>query len=481
MAQMTKKPMTRSTRRTKKMDTTTRVLLISFAVVGLLLAFLAGRFVYNTVKSWTITSLPGAPVGSLGSGESVGEIPELDIKSNTGPEAKSWDGKSRVNILFLGLDATDQRALMEPGPRFSDTMILVTIDPLTQTLGALSIRRDLWVNIPGYDYHKINKAHFIGEAYQLPGGGAGLAVATVEEFLGVPIHYYAKVDFNTFVKLIDEIDGVKLEVKERILADWGANGNNFWLEPGVYTLPGTYALAYARYRGSDAGDIDRGERQMQVMMAIRDRILDFKMLPKLIKRAPALYKDVSDGVQTNMTFDQAVQMLVLVTQIPRENFKTYNITYDYAAPEMISTFDEGTQYILRPFPDKMRQLRDQVFASEGAAAAPVVMETGDPLALAQAEGARVTIYNGTSTSGLAESTRDFLASQGLNVIEASSAAEAYSYTTLVLHSATPYTLDYLSGIMQIPGTRIFNQYDPESTTDITVFLGNDWATTNPMQ
>jgi LCP family protein required for cell wall assembly len=473
--------MTHSSRRKQKMDTTSRVLLISFAVIGVLLAFFAGRFVYNTVKGWTITSLPGAPVGTLGTDPLTGEIPELNIQSNTGPEAKSWDGKSRVNILFLGIDATDQRELMEPGPRMSDTMILVTIDPLTQTLGALSIRRDLWVNIPGYDYHKINKAHFIGEAYQLPGGGPGLAVATVEEFLGVPIHFYAKVDFNTFVRIVDEIEGVKLEVKDRILADWGANGNNFWLEPGVYTLPGTYALAYARYRGSDQGDIDRGERQMQVMMAIRDRILDFKMLPKLIKRAPALYKDISDGVQTNMTFDQAVQMMVLVTKIPRENFRTYNITYDYAAPEMISTLDEGMQYILRPFPDKIRELRDQVFASVGAAAAPVVMDTADPLTLALAENARVTIYNGTSTGNLAESTSQFLTTQGLNVIEAASAAEAYSYTTLVIHSATPYTLAYLSGIMQIPPTRVFNQYDPESATDITVFLGNDWATTNPMQ
>ena len=473
--------MTRSSRSKQKLDTTSRVLLISFAVVGLLLAFFTGRFVYNTVKGWTITDLPGAPVGNLGSDPVTGEVPELDISSDTGPEAKSWDGKSRVNILFLGLDATNQRELMEPGPRFSDTMILVTIDPLTQTLSALSIRRDLWVNIPGYDYHKINKAHFIGEAYQLPGGGAGLAVATVEEFLGVPIHFYAKVDFNTFVRVIDEIEGVKLEVKERILADWAGNGNNFWLEPGVYTLPGTYALAYARYRGSDAGDIDRGDRQMQVMMAIRDRILDFKMLPKLIASAPALYKDISAGVQTNMTFDQAVQMLVLVTKIPRENFKTFNITYDHAAPEMVSTLDEGTQYILRPFPDKIRELRDQIFASVGAAAAPVVMNTGDPLTLAVSENARVSVLNGTGTDSLAESTSQFLTSQGLNVIEAASAPEAYTYTTVVVHSATPYTLAYLSNIMQIPSTRIFNQFDPESATDITVFLGDDWATTNPMQ
>ena len=473
--------MARTPRRNLKMDNTSRILLIAFAAIGLLLAVFAGIFMYNTVKAWSITALPGAPVGNLDSKAGSGDVPELDIKSDTGPEPKSWDGKSRVNILFLGLDATDQRALMEPGPRMSDTMILVTIDPLSQTLGALSIRRDLWVNIPGYDYHKINKAHFIGEGNRLPGGGAGLAVATVEQFLGVPIHFYAKVDFNTFVKVIDEIQGVKLEIKEPILADWGANGNNFWLEPGEYTLPGTYALAYARYRGSDAGDIDRGDRQMQVMMAIRDRILDFKMLPNLIKRAPALYKDVSDGVQTNMTFDQAIQMLVLITKIPRENFRTFNITYEHAAPEMISTETEGMQYILRPFPDRIRELRDQVFASQGVAAAPVVMESSDPLQLALAENARVSVYNGTNVSGLAESTGNYLTTQGLNVVEMASSAEPYAYTTLIIHSATPYTLAYLSRIMQVPSTRIFNQFNPDSATDISIFLGNDWANTNPMQ
>lgn len=475
--------MTRTPRRKQKMDKTTKLLLFALAGVGVLLAFFAGRSVFNLVKSWSVTSLPGAPVeANAGSNTGTSDLPEINITSNTGPEAKSWDGKSRVNILLLGLDASDQRELSEPGPRMSDTMILVTIDPLSQTLGALSIRRDLWVNIPGYDYHKINKAHFIGEAYQLPGGGAGLAVDTVEEFLGVPIHYYAKVDFDTFVKLIDEIDGVKLEVKDRILADWAGNGNNFWLEPGIYTLPGTYALAYARYRDYEGdGDIGRGARQMQVVTAIRDRILDFNMLPTLIKRAPAIYNDISDGVQTNMTFDQAVQLLVLMTKIPRENFKTYNITYEMCYDTFVSTYDEGTQSVLVPYTDKIRELRDQIFASEGAAAAPIVMETEDPLTLATAENARITVLNGTNTGNLAESTGEYLSSQGLNVIETASASEPYSYTTLVIHNATPYTLAYLSTVMQVPSTRIFNQYDPNGTTDITVFLGSDWASSNPMQ
>lgn len=96
------------------MDKTTRLLLIALVGVGVLLAFFAGRSVFNLVKSWSLTSLPGAPVeANAGSNTGTDDLPEINITSNTGPEAKAWDGKSRVNILLLGLDASDQRELTE--------------------------------------------------------------------------------------------------------------------------------------------------------------------------------------------------------------------------------------------------------------------------------------------------------------------------------------------------------------------------------
>ena len=472
-------------RRSKgSMDRTSRIILIAMVVVGLVLAFIAGRAVFNLVKGWSLTSLPGAPVEDLGASSN-----NPNSTSSNGPnittagaaEAKTWDGKSRVNILLLGIDATSQREIYEPGPRMSDTMILVSIDPLSQTMSALSIRRDLWVNIPGYDYHKINKAYFIGEAYQLPGGGPGLAVQTVEEFLGVPINYFARVDFDTFVKLIDEIDGVKLDITDRILADWNGNGHDFYLEPGTYTLPGVSALAYARFRDYNGdGDVGRGARQMQVITAVRDRILDFNMLPTLLKRAPAIYNDISKGVQTNMTFDQAVRILTLVMQMPRENFKTYNIDYTMCEDSWVTTLEDGTQSVLIPYTDKIRELTDQIFATDGIAAAPIVTGTQEPAELAKAENARITILNGTSTESLAESTGEFLKSQGLNVIEVGSASEPYSATTIVISGSTPYSLAYLSQLMQVPSTRIYNKFDPNNSTDITVFLGSDWSNSNPM-
>ena len=469
--------MARAPRRKQKMDNTTKILLVAFAVVGLLLAYFGGKFIFQMVSNTPGNVLPGVPVNTNPQPVNGSDVaPTNPLQSSSGPAAHSWDGKSRVNILLLGLDYTEARAVNEPGPRFSDTMILVTIDPLSRTIGALSIRRDLWVNVPGYDYNKINKAYFIGEAYKLPGGGPQLAMDTVEQFLGVPIHFYAQVDFNAFIKLVDEIDGVKINLTERMLGDWNGNGNRFWLEPGLYTLDGKAALVYARERKTAGDDVARGGRQMEIVMAIRDRILDFKMMPTLISRAPTIYKEIAGGVQTNMSLDQAIQLAMLMTQIPRENLRTYNIDYTMVTQEWTT---DGTQEILRPIPDKIRVLRDQVFSQQGTAAAPIVLG-GDDLTLAKQENARIAVLNGTASGGLAESTGNYLLSLGLNVVTMSNSGESYTYTTIINHNANAYTLQYLAGLMQVPSNRIYSKLDTSGAADLTIYLGSDWANSNPM-
>ena len=98
-----------------------------------------------------------------------------------------WDGKARVTLLVMGVDYRDW-LLGEGAPR-SDTMMLITIDPITQQAGMLSIPRDLWVEIPGWGHNRINTAYMFGEGSNLPGGGPALAVKTVERLVGVPIQF----------------------------------------------------------------------------------------------------------------------------------------------------------------------------------------------------------------------------------------------------------------------------------------------------
>jgi LCP family protein required for cell wall assembly len=329
------------------------------------------------------------------------------------------------------------------------------------------------VNIPGYDYAKINTAYYIGEINQLPGGGPGLAVKTVEELLGVPINYYAQVDFEAFVKFIDDIGGLPVEITEPITLDPIGQWNTVTFEPGPYTLTGRWALAYVRARKGSGDDFGRAQRQQEAIIAIRNQILDFNQTPTLIANAPTIYADLSSGVHTNLSLDQIIQLGLLAEQIPIENIKQA-----YIGTEQIefATSPDGLD-ILRPIPDKVRLVRDEIFTI-GGPVSPVEVST-DPTELMKVENARVSILNGTGTGGLAGKTGDYLKGLGVNVTDVGD-GQAQGATTMIIYSAKPFTAAYLAQLMNIPTSLILNRYDPNATTDIQIILGNDWATSNKM-
>jgi len=253
-------------------DRLTLGFMITFAIISIIAGVTAFIVMRDMVKSWTITHLPGVPVFDPTATSDpnanitdpvIEETPVVQLpvagQAPVGPTPQPWDGGSRVTILIMGLDFRDWEAGMIPR---TDTMILLTIDPLIGTAGILSIPRDLWVNIPGYDYGKINTAYRLGERYKDPGGGPALAVETVEHFLGVPIQYYAQIDFTAFIIFIDHLGGIKLTIKEPITIypinfPEMVGSKKVTLEPGRYRVSGAYALAYARNRKTAGGDFDR--------------------------------------------------------------------------------------------------------------------------------------------------------------------------------------------------------------------------------
>lgn len=489
MNQQYNRPMTRSPKSHKQnMDSTTRVLVIIFVVLGTILAFVGGRLVFNLIKSGSGNNPADSSLGSSNPGGDNAAVaaPGVPLQSNKGPAAANWDGKSRINILLLALDVSPRRQSEGQGSPLSDTMILVTVDPASRTVGAMSIRRDLWVAIPGFDYNKINTAYKLGEDFGIDGGGAQLAMDTVEGLFGIPVDFYARVDFQAFETIIDEIGGVTITLTQPMMLDWMGNGNKFSIEPGTYTMPGNYTLAYARTRDAEYGDGDfaRGSRQMEVIRAIRDRVLNLNALPTLIARAPAIYGQISSGVQTNMSLDQAIQLAYLMAQIPSENMHTFNMddTVTYA------TFNIDGSYILQVIPDQMRLMRDEMFSGSGSDSvdsAPVVdsqdngvvVATGDPLPLAVQEAARIQILNGSNTAGLADRTQSYLSSNGLTNITIGN-YDSTENTQIVVHTPVTNTLTYLAAVFNVPNARVFNQADPTNSFDITVILGNDWAANN---
>lgn len=473
---------------------------IVFWVVAAGLAVAGYFFVRGLVTCWTITPIPGmtpadcgtVTAGGLGEptineqGTPIASVedlpPPISIPESSLPPA--WDGGSRVTILLIGLDYRDVEA--NQGPPRSDTMILLTIDPIAKTAGVLSIPRDMWVNIPGFGYSRINTAYSSGEGNRLPGGGPELARKTVEQFIGVPIHYYAQIDFNTFVEFIDLIGGITIHNDEDLRIDpLGGGKDKIRITCcGLRELNGERALAYARYRKGDEGDVGRARRQQKVILGIRNQVLDPANFPVLLGKAQQFYEEFSAGIKTNMPFDTAVQLGVLARDIPIESIKMGVIDYTMVSLDNTTLGGEAAS-VMKPLPDKIRVLRDEVFTSGGAIsplAAPQGQLTVEQLTpLAQADAARVRILNGSFSPGLDVSTGNFLLTQGIQVTEAGSASQAFDRTVIVLYGPKLYTLKYFQALFGLSSnTQIVIRPDPTSTVDIEVNLGNDWANNNPM-
>lgn len=462
------------------------------------LVLFAGAMIFtrNIVTSWCLSPLPG--IALTGCGGSLANptfsqanasptlepglpTPELPTPAPVAPAYElppAWDGASRVNVLLLGLDSYDGSA-DRSGPARSDTMILLTLDPQTNTAGILSIPRDLWVNIPGFGYGRINTAYMLGDANKLPGGGPALAMKTVEQVIGVPVHYFAQIEFAAFVTLIDVLGKIPVDIEKNMYIDpIGPGADEIFLSRGVHMLGGVEALAYARHRKSEGGDIDRAKRQQKIIMGIRQRVLEPGNLPNLLAHAPEIYAVIQDGINTNLTFDQIMRLAVLATSVPEENIKRGIINYEMMIPYNV-VVNGVNQAVYKPIPDKIRELRDEIFTAQGVISP--LAKGSDALDLARQEGAKLAVYNGTSTPGLAQKTADYLRSLGFEVVIVDSASTFPGSTIVVDRRGRPYALRYFKELFRLNAAiQIQSDYNPDAPADVEIILGPDWAASNPM-
>lgn len=460
---------------------------------AVILAVAAFYFLRGIVTCWTITPLSGRPPSSCGTVTAGLDGPVLNSQGTPVPNVEelpppvsipesdlppAWDGASRVNILIIGLDFRDWEAGL--GAPRSDTMILLTIDPTAKSAGMLSIPRDMWVNIPGFGYSRINTAYSSGEGSALPGGGPELARRTVEQFIGVPVQYYAQVDFQAFVEFIDLIGGIDIYNDEDLRLDpVGGGTDKIRLTCcGLRHMNGEKALAYVRYRKGDDGDVGRAKRQQKAILAIREKVLSPENFPVLLGKAQQFYEEFSAGIQTNMPFDTALQLGVLARDIPIESIEQGVIDYSMVALDNTLLGGENAS-VLKPLPDKIRELRDEIFTS-GGPLSPLAANN-DPVALMQVDGARVRLLNGSFSPALEVNTGNYLLAQGMAVTEVGPADRAYDRTVVVLYGPKLYTLKYLQTLFGLSSsTQILIRPDPASTVDVEVRLGNDWANNNPI-
>jgi polyisoprenyl-teichoic acid--peptidoglycan teichoic acid transferase len=446
-----------------------------FIIAAIFAAYVAYTKSLDFFLSFNVAQIPGLAIQATSSpavsNDGTPALTPIPTLSN-GPAPQPWDGASRVTILVMGLDYRDWES--GDGPPRTDTMILLTIDPLTKTAGMLNVPRDLWVSIPGFEYGRINTAYPLGIAYDVPGGGPALAMQTVESLIGVPIDYYAIIDFYAFEQFIDELGGINMTVSTEITIDPIGQGNTVVLKPGNYLFNGPNALAYARARHTEGGDFDRAQRQQQVILAIRDRIVELGPA-QIAAKVPAFYNELAAGIHTNLSLDDALKLGWLALEIPMNSVQRGAI----APPNAVSLAKspDGTQDILIPVPDQIRLIRDQVFASSSMASPGLT--SGDARANMQSEGATIIVANGTYVEGLATKTQTYLQSQGANVVSTQN-SDYTIYTKIIDYTGKPYTDKYLVDLMNITPYSISLQYDPNSQVDVLVILGDDWAGNNPM-
>ena len=437
-----------------------KLLTAGLVLTFLIISALAGLFVFDQVRQYIAASdmLPDFTI----------EHDEVDsVTYEPGQPLPRWEGTERVNVLVMGIDQREH----EQGPWRTDTMLVLTIDPVTMSGGMLSIPRDLWVPIPGYEEGRINTAHYLGEIYDYPGGGPALAAKTVQYNLGVPIHYHARFNFTAFEHLVDLIGGIDVYVSEEIsdatYPDEAYGYDPLYIPSGWQHFDGEMALKYARTRHSLGGDFDRAKRQQQVLVAILEQVTRLDLLPQLAPRAPEVWQTLKDSVVTDLTLDEVIALAQLASEVDSENIRYAVVDENYT--QFWSTPDG--QQVLIPLRDRIRELRDYIFTTQ----APSPQQVDDPSLRLEAEAATVEVLNGTTTEGLAALTADYLGQEGLRVLQADNADRSdYAESLIIVYTGKTYTAEYVADLLGFPLTAVVHGADPNAEYDISIIVGADY-------
>lgn len=238
----------------------------------------------------------------------------------------------RISILLTGIDSTPTRT-----HALTDTLLVLSVDPKTKTGAMVSLPRDL-ARIPLYfggTYGgKINSLLSYARRHpeQFPDKPATTLTREVGHLVGVPVQYYAAVDLNGFVKLIDLVGGVTVnnpkDIDDYRYGGW-TDGRpiGFHLKAGERRLDGQEALAFARSRmGAGDSDFSRARRQQLLLLGLRNKLTNPEMLPRL----PEILKAAGDSIKTNFPVSRLEEMLALATEIDGDQVKRLVLGPEYS-------------------------------------------------------------------------------------------------------------------------------------------------------
>lgn len=334
---------------------------------------------------------------SLGSGfyytlRSLNAPLEAGSDPNTSNTDELVEG-GRQNILLLGMDAGTLGAKEEHNRHRSDTILVVSLDKKNKDVKILSIPRDTRIRLGEYGIQKINAATAFG--------GADLAVKTVKNFLGVPIHNYVVVKLSSFKNIVEALGGVDIDIKERMKYSDPAGGIYIDLYPGQQTLDGDKAEQFVRYRGYADADIGRVKAQQQFVEALIKKALK----PATLLKLPKIIDIIQENVETDIQPLEMASLANFARQVKQEDIKMYIVPGE-------GKYISGTSYFI-PFQNQLDEMIDEIFFDDG--------------------NIKVAVLNGNGAKGVASKVASKLESQGFKVVTVANADNFDYETTTIIY------------------------------------------------
>jgi len=382
-----------------------------------------------------------------------GTVTAAALKANVDPALLKGEGDGRINVLLLGRGGGTHDA-----PDLTDTMMLASIDPINHTSTLLSIPRDFWVDVPNDGAMKINAAWETGK-YKYLGkinndntntqavqAGFDLVDQTVENVIGVPIHYNMLLDFQAFRQAVDTLGGVDVNVPSDLFDPtmaWENAGNSTLAKAGPQTFDGKHALIYVRSRETST-DFARSERQRTVLLALKEKVRTLGTLSNPVKIA-GLMNSFGNNVQTDLSLTDGNRLYSIFKDVSNANTKSIGLGFKYSD---IQNFVRG-------------QLKDPYLTKENA---------------------KILILNGTSRPGLATTESNLLKSYGYNIVGAANApTSGYSQTMIIdlSQGKNKYTKHYLEQRLNVTAsTKLPDPAIQHNQADFVIIVGSDETTTS---
>lgn len=389
------------------------------------------------------------------------------------------DENNYVNLVLLG-----DGGHVRDGADLIDTIIVVSIDQQKKTTSLLSIPRDYYVRSEEYGRGKINE--FYRKYKNTYGEDKAYSIypKVLGEMFNMEIPYYARIDFDAFVEIIDSIGGIEVNVENSIYDPFYPNDNDngytvFNIKEGVQKLDGELALKFVRSRKTTS-DFDRAARQQQVLMAIKNKALSSNILtdPSTIT---SLYNAIQSNLNTNLTIREMIAMAEFAKDFNKDQM-VRKVLHDDPSQDGGFLYTPqrkfyNNQFVLVPDGDNLTRL--QRYAEMIFHFREIYM---DPV--------NVTVLNGSKRPGLAREVASQLNRHGLNIIEIDNLFDDEGERKTVDHSYVQYhqwSLDEekravpgRANVVEVLKKFIDTKYLPidtprdEDPVHITIVIGNDF-------